>query len=289
MWRPLTREVTTTARRTRPGAAATPPVPHTALVTGASSGIGAAVAASLVERGYRVVGTSRDPAAVTDPVTGVEYVALDLADPAAVGRVAAEVGRVDVLVNNAGESQSGPLEELPPAAVRRLFEVNVFGAVRLTQLLLPGMRERGYGRVIMIGSMLASFPLAYRSSYVASKAAIKGFANAARREVAPYGVGISTVEPGSINTGIGGRRTQYIGADSPFTAEYRTMLAALDANEAAGAPASAVAAVVIRAVEAHHPRSLYAVGSNAPLVFTLRRLLPRAAVERAVARRHGLR
>ncbi|KPM54121.1 alcohol dehydrogenase [Frankia sp. R43] len=260
-----------------------------ALVTGASSGIGAAVAEALVRRGLRVVGTSRDPAAVGSPPAGVELIALDLTDEASIERCAAAVGRVDVLVNNAGESQSGPLEELPIEAVRRLFELNVFGAIRLTQLVLPGMRERGSGCVIMIGSMLASFPLAYRSSYVASKAAIKGFANAARREVAPYGVRISTVEPGSINTGISQRRTQYLAAGSPFTAEYHTMLAALDANEAGGISAAEVARTVLRAIEARHPRPLYAVGSNAGLVFALRRLLPRAVVEKAVARRHGLR
>jgi short-subunit dehydrogenase len=226
---------------------------------------------------------------VRDPVAGVEYVALDLADDASITACAAAVDPVDVLVNNAGESQSGPLEELPMAAIERLFQVNVFGAVRLTQLALPGMRERGSGRVIMVGSMLASFPLAYRSSYVASKAALKGFARAARREVAPYGVAIATVEPGSINTGIGERRTHYLGDGSPFTDEYRTMITALDANERAGISPDRVAATILTAIEAEHPRPLYAVGSNAPVVFTLRRIVPRGVVEKLVARRHGLR
>ncbi|MFF3689462.1 SDR family oxidoreductase [Streptomyces sp. NBC_00390] len=269
--------------------APSPGAGRTALVTGASSGIGAAVAAALVARGYRVVGTSRSPKTVTGPVPGVEYVALDLTDNASIEACAAAAGEVDVLVNNAGESQNGPIEELPMEAVERLFRLNVFGAVRLTQLVLPGMRARGHGRVVMVGSMLASFPLAYRSSYVASKAAIKGFAHAARREVAPYGVGITTVEPGSIRTGISERRTQYLADGSPFEAEYRTMLAALNANEANGISAGQVAATVVRAVEAARPKPLYAVGSNAPAVFALRRLLPRAAVERMVARRHGLR
>lgn len=259
-----------------------------ALVTGASSGIGAAVAAALVARGYRVLGTSRDPEKVDRPVAGVEYLALDLTDDASVAACAAAAGDVDVLVNNAGESQNGPFEELPMDAVERVFRLNVFGAVRLTQLL-PGMRERGYGRVVMVGSMLASFPLAYRSSYVASKAAIKGFASAARREVAPYGVGMTTVEPGAIRTGISERRTQYIGDGSPFAAEYRTMLAALNSNEAKGISPETVAATVVKAIEAARPKPLYAVGSNAPLVFALRRLLSRTAAERLVARRHGLR
>src|SRR4051812_41481736 len=261
---------------------------RTALVTGASSGIGAAVAELLAAHDYRVLGTSRDPSTLATRVAGVEYLPLDLGDYASVEACAAAAGDVDVLVNNAGESQSGPLEELPMDAVERLFRVNVFGAVRLTQLVLPGMRERGYGRVVMVGSMLASFPLAYRSSYVATKAAIKGFASAARREVAPFGVGVTTVEPGSISTGIGERRTHYLAEGSPFTAEYGTMIERLDANERDGTSAEDVAATILKAIDAEHPRSLYAVGSNAPLVFALRRLAPRSVVEKMVARRHGL-
>jgi len=263
-------------------------VARTALVTGASSGIGAAVAELLAAHDYRVLGTSRDPAAVTDRRPGVEYLPLDLGDYASIEACAAAAGDVDVLVNNAGESQSGPLEELPMEAIERLFRVNVFGAVRLTQLLLPGMRARGYGRVVMVGSMLASFPLAYRSSYVAAKAALKGFATAARREVAPYGVGITTVEPGSIATGIGERRTHYLADGSPFTGEYRTMIDHLDANERAGVTPAAVAETIFQAIEARSPRPLYAVGSNAPVVFALRRVAPRSVVERLTARRHGL-
>ncbi|MGY0017604.1 SDR family oxidoreductase [Streptomyces sp. cg35] len=260
----------------------------TALVTGASSGIGAAVAAALVRRGYQVYGTSRNPEKVNSPIPGVTYLALDLADESSVEACAAAAGEVDVLVNNAGESQSGPFEELPMEAVRRLFQLNVFGAVRLSQLVLPGMRERRRGRVVMVGSMLASFPLAYRSSYCASKAAIKGFASAARREYSPYGVGVTTVEPGAIATGISERRTQYVAAGSPFRAAYDTMLAALNANEAKGISAEKVAAKILTAIEAPRPRPLYAVGSNAPVAFALRRLLPRGASERLVARRHGL-
>ena len=87
-------------------------------------------------------------------------------------------------------------------ALERIFQVNVLGPVHLTKLVLPGMRRRGYGRVVMVSSMLASFPLAYRSSYVASKAAIEGFATAARFELSPFGVWLTTVEPGSVKTGI---------------------------------------------------------------------------------------
>ena len=267
---------------------------RTALVTGASSGIGRATARMLLDRGYDVVGTSRAPdrMAAEDRVDRVRYRALDLRDPHAiegfVAALAAEDVHPDVVVNNAGESQSGPLEDLPLGALERLFAINVLGPVHLTQLLLPGMRERGYGRVVMVGSMLASFPLAYRSSYVATKAALKGFADAARFEMSPFGVWITTVEPGSINTGISERRTKYIADGSPHELPFRRMLKTLDANEREGISPQRVARTICDAIEDASPAPLYAVGSNAPAVFALRRALPRPVIERVVARMYGI-
>ncbi|MGN6782914.1 MAG: SDR family oxidoreductase [Marmoricola sp.] len=261
---------------------------RTALVTGASSGIGRAVASVLLDRGYEVLGTSRRPDAVADPLRGVTWLPLDLTDEASIRNCARAAGDVEVLVNNAGESQSGPFEELPREALDRLFALNVLGQVQLTQLLLPGMRQRGRGRVIMVSSMLASFPLAFRSSYVATKAALEGFAFSLRGEVEPFGIGVSVVEPGSIATGIPARRTEYVGADSPYRASYDTMLGHLNANEAAGIPPDQVARTVLAAIESAAPKPLYAVGSNAPVVFPLRRLLPLHRTLRMVARRHGL-
>ncbi|CAM3905611.1 SDR family oxidoreductase [Nocardiopsis rhodophaea] len=261
-----------------------------ALVTGASSGIGRATAALLAERGYRVLGTCRDPESLRadQQVPEVRYLPLDLTDPDSVARCADRAGVVDVLVNNAGQSQLAPFEELPPAVLEQQFASNVLGPVRLTQLLLPGMREQGYGRVVMVGSMQASFPLAFRSSYVASKAALKGFALAARKELEPFGVACTVVEPGQINTGISSRRDRFIADPSPYADRYFRVSAMLDAGEATGTPPSRVAQTIVQAVEARKPKPLYAVGSNAPLIFALRRLLPRQTVERLVSRRFGL-
>lgn len=259
---------------------------RTALVTGSSSGIGRATAQLLVARGYRVLGTSRDPANAQVP--GVEMIGLDLTDRASIEALAPTLRNVDVLVNNAGESQSAPFEELPDDWMRRLFEINVFGPVRLAQLALPGMRERGYGRVVMVGSMLASFPLAYRSGYVASKAAIKGFSTAARHEFSPFGVWLTTVEPGSTRTGINERRTTFVAPDSPHRHDFDTMLAALDRNERAGVAADRVAATVLTAIEARRPRPRYAMGSNAPFVFAVRRIIPATLMEKLTHRRHNL-
>jgi NAD(P)-dependent dehydrogenase (short-subunit alcohol dehydrogenase family) len=270
-------------------------VTRTALVTGASSGIGLATARRLLDRGYRVIGTSRDPEKVPDSarLEGLRYRALDLRDKGSIdgfaGMLYAEDTHVDILVNNAGESQSGPLEEIPLGALERIFQINVLGPVHLTQLLLPGMRQRGYGRVVMVSSMLASFPLAYRSSYVASKAAIEGFATAARFEMSPFGVWLTTVEPGSIKTGISSRRTKYVAADSPHAGAMKKMLKILDGNEREGVAPERVARTIVDAIEEKAPASLYAVGSNAPTVFALRRALPRGAVERVVGRMYGIR
>ena len=262
---------------------------RTALVTGASSGIGRATAAALAARGYRVLGTSRRPAAqAPQGLDGMEFVELDLTSEQSIEALADRLAGVDVLVNNAGESQSGPFEELPGDALRRLFQINVLGPVRLAQLALPGMRSRGYGRVVMVGSMLASFPLAYRSSYVATKAALRGFSDGARHELSPYGVWFATVEPGSINTGISERRTKYVAPDSPHRTDFDTMLAALDRNERAGTAPERVAATIVKAIEADRPRPLYAVGSNAPVVFALRRLSPATLVEKLIHRKHDL-
>lgn len=272
------------------------PVPRkgVAVVTGASSGIGAAVAEALVNlpgTRFRVIGTTRDPASITNPIEGVEYLALDLTDPGSIAGFASEIlkrGVPSVLINNAGESQSGPLEELPREALERLFQTNVLGHIDLTQRLLPAMREAGEGRIVMVGSMLGSFPLAFRSSYVASKAAIKGFGFAARREVRPFGIGIAVMEPGSINTGLSQRRTKYVDAGGPYGRDFETMLRRLDANESSGISAERVAEEVLAAVLDKRQKPLYAAGSLAPVVFPLSRILPRETMHGVINRRHGL-
>ena len=260
----------------------------TAVVTGASSGIGLAVAKLLVGKGYEVIGTSRDASRV-EPVEGVEFRSLDLGSLESIEAFGADLPVVDVLVNNAGESQAGALEELPWDALQRLFDCNVLGSVRLTQLVLPGMRAQSSGRIVMVGSMAASFPMPYRSSYSAAKAALRTFADGARLELRPFGIEITTVEPGSIHTGISTRRTKYVAEDSVYRAGFETLIGAMDAKEAEGISADEVAATIVEAIEAKQPKPLYAVGSNAPLVFALKRMFPAALVERIVARQFGIR
>jgi short-subunit dehydrogenase len=261
---------------------------RTVLITGASSGIGAEVARQFVARGLTVLGTSRHPENVTHPIPGVRYLELDHNDPASIARCVEQAGAVDILINNAGESQMGPLEDTPMEIIEKLFATNVFGPVALTKAILPGMRERRHGTVVMVGSMLASFPLAFRSTYVATKCAIKGFADASRRELAPFGIAICTVEPGTIATGIGDRRGYYIADDSAYRSDYDIVATATRRNEAAGLDVVPMAKVIVDAALDPDPKPLYAKGNRAPIVFALRRLLPRRTILDITGRFHNL-
>lgn len=273
---------------------ALPPATGRALVTGASSGIGRATAEALRDAGFDVVGTSRHGAAADHP-DGIAMMALDMADPDSIASLADALldhpdGPPQVIVANAGESQSGPFEELPAEALRRVFDVNVLGQVDLVQRLLPALRAAGRGRIVFVGSMLGGLPLPHRSSYVATKAALRGFGLALRGEVAKFGVGVTVVEPGSINTGLSARRTKYGGAPgSPYREDVATMLRNLDANEGKGISAAEVAEVIVREIRATRPAPLTARGSRAGLVVPLTRALPVSAQLALMKKVHGLK
>ncbi|MGB3301179.1 SDR family oxidoreductase [Gordonia sp. (in: high G+C Gram-positive bacteria)] len=261
----------------------------TVLVTGASSGIGEAVARQFIALGHKVYGTSRNPETVKNPIPGVTYVRLDNADYATATACAQTVGDIDILINNAGESAAGAFEDTPMEAVEHLFRVNVFGPIALTKAVLPGMRRRRTGTVVMVGSMLSSFPVAFRTNYSATKSALKGYAMALRREVAPYGIRVTTVEPGTIATGIGDHRTIHIGDDSVYRDEYETVAAATRRNESKGIAPEKMAEKILEAALASNPKPLYARGNSAPLVFSLARIAPRQLVLDLTARKHGLK
>jgi NAD(P)-dependent dehydrogenase (short-subunit alcohol dehydrogenase family) len=176
------------------------------LVTGCSSGIGRATAAHLVAAGWPVWATARRPETLVDLAdAGCRTMALDVTDEAsmaaAVAEVEREAGAVGVLVNNAGYGEYGPVEEVPIDAARREFETNVFGLARMAQLVLPGMRRQGWGRIVNVSSMGGRLTLPGGGWYHASKYAVEALSDALRFEVRPFGVAVVLVEPGLITTG----------------------------------------------------------------------------------------
>src|SRR2546421_899630 len=175
-----------------------------AVITGVSSGIGNATARALVARGYRVFGTARSEASIVPEK--VERVLLDVRDGESIQRgvdeVLAKAGHIDLLVNNAGGSLDGAFEETPLGQARDLFELNFFGAVRMTQAVLPAMRARKSGRIGFVSSVLGVLPAPFMGFYAASKHALEGLAESLDHETRTPGIRVALVEPGWTRTGI---------------------------------------------------------------------------------------
>ena len=260
-----------------------------AIVTGASRGIGSAIARALAGAGFQVIGTSRDPAAIppAQRIEGVRYLPLDLRDANSIEMFAAEAGTVDVLVNNAGESQIGAVEEVPLERMRGLFEANLFGGLRLTQLMLPAMRARGSGTIVNIASFAGVSPVPFLSVYAASKAALIAISRGLRAEVAPFGIRVAVVAPFDIRTSIPLEVVSPGG--SPYSATLGRVRTVRDRFLAEAPDARIVADRVVAIVASHRPRFFHPVGRGAGVTALLVRLLPGAAVEAAVRKRFGLR
>jgi len=267
---------------------------RTALVTGCSSGIGRQAALQLRQAGLVVYATARRPEALTGLAeNGIHVLALDVTDEAsmvaAVEAIAASHGQVDVLVNNAGFELAGAVEETPAAEVRRLFDTNVFGLARLTQLIVPGMRAQRYGRIVNISSVFGRFAVPGGAYYAASKHAVAAFSEALRLELAGFGVRVVLVEPTAARTRLNASTVWAAdGAGGPY-ARFHEDLARWHAQTYAGPPhniagrlavsADHVARVITRATVSRRPRARYPVGVLARGLFLLRRWLPPAAFD----------
>ena len=257
------------------------------LITGCSSGIGAATAEHLAQRGYTVYATARRPETLAPLVAnGCRALALDVNDEAsmraAVEQVEAEHGAVGALVNNAGYSQSGALESIPLDNIRRQFETNVFGLIRMCQLVLPGMRKAGAGRIVNIGSMGGKLTFPGGGVYHATKYSVEALSDALRFEVQGFGVKVVLIEPGLIVTDFAKTAVSSVDAaaeDGPY-AEFNKAVGERTEGAYAGPLAKlgggpdAVAKVIRRALESRRPRARYKVTPSATLAIAQRRITP---------------
>jgi NAD(P)-dependent dehydrogenase (short-subunit alcohol dehydrogenase family) len=251
-----------------------------ALVTGASRGIGREIARALVEGGYRVFGTSRNPDGIPEDrrVSGVTYLSLEMTDYESIDRVVRDVGSVDVLVHNAGASQIGPVEEAPRSLVEHLFRLNLFGVIYLTRRLLAGMRERGHGTIINISSMAGRLVVPFSSIYAATKHGLDGYARGLRSEVRGFNIRVVNICPYGIRTGI--EPLKHFEESSPYGSSIaRVLEVRAGAYERAPGP-DAVARKVMRVLKKKNPRFSYVVGGIGPLLAFLNKILPERLIER---------
>ena len=256
------------------------------LVTGASRGIGAAIAVTLVKNGYTVYGTSRNPEIIERPINQVQYLLLDLNDISSIRACVDKISDVDILVNNAGISHMAPAEEYPLARTEALFRTNLYGAIELIHAYLPGMRERGYGYVLNVGSMAGRFAVPFQSSYVASKFALAGYTWALRNEVMPYGIRVVTVEPNDIRTDIA--PDVLLRDNSAYEGYLNRVKRIRDANMDKAESPQVVAEMVLKILRTNNPRPFYTVGGRGPMMVFLKRFLPDRVVETMVRKNYDL-
>lgn len=257
------------------------------LITGCSTGIGRETARHLAEKGWSVYATARKPETLAElERAGCKTLACDVTDEAsmqaAVGAVVEAEGAVGVLVNNAGYSQSGAVESIELGSIRKQFETNVFGLIRMCQLCLPGMRDQGWGRVVNIGSMGGKLTFPGGGIYHATKYSVEALSDAMRFEVKGFGIDVVLIEPGLITTEFGETAVASLddgtAGDGPY-AEFNSRLGRVTAAAYEGPMAKlgggpdAVAKVIAKAISSSRPRPRYPVTASARLAMTQRKLV----------------
>jgi NAD(P)-dependent dehydrogenase (short-subunit alcohol dehydrogenase family) len=253
------------------------------LITGCSTGIGRATAQHLANGGWTVYATARRVESLSG-LDGCRTLALDVTDEAsmqaAVDTVVAEHGAVGVLINNAGYSQSGAVESVPMDEVRRQFETNVFGLTRMCQLVLPGMREQRWGKIVNISSMGANFVFPGGGFYHATKYAVDALSDALRFEVRGFGVDVIIVQPGLIKTEFGNAAVGGVPAgDGPY-AKFNAAVGESTQGVYESGPLGklgggpeAVAKAIEKAITARRPKARYRVTPSAHILIRQRSLM----------------
>jgi NAD(P)-dependent dehydrogenase (short-subunit alcohol dehydrogenase family) len=262
----------------------------TAIVTGASSGIGRASAEALVQAGFMVFGTSRKAGA--DSPAGVTMLACDVTDEgsvaALVSTVLSSTGRIDLLVNNAGIGMLGGAEESSIAQVQTLFDVNLFGVIRMINAVLPSMRRQIQGRIVNMGSILGLVPAPYSAHYSAVKHALEGYSESLDHEVRAFNIRVSVIEPAFVRTVFD---QNGIEPDLPLM-EYDTARAGLKALLSDVMPKAdrpeVVAEVVVKAATDARPRRRYTAGKSAQQVSMLRRFAPADMFDKSLRKQFRL-
>jgi NAD(P)-dependent dehydrogenase (short-subunit alcohol dehydrogenase family) len=268
------------------------PQEKVALITGVSSGIGQATAILLSSQGFKVFGTMRRPAESDGQRRDVQVVQLDVREEGSVRSCVQAVldrtGRIDVLVNNAGYTLIGSLEETSVEEARSLFETNFCGVLRMSQAVLPVMREQRYGRIINIGSVAGFVPVPFQGIYSASKHAIEGFSESLDHEVRQFGIRVSVIEPGFTRTDMDHNRQIAGHLLAAYSSARDRILSANPQNIAKGEDPVRVASVVLEVLRSRTHRLRYLAGREARFTNMLRKFLPSTLFDRGLRKQFGL-
>jgi NAD(P)-dependent dehydrogenase (short-subunit alcohol dehydrogenase family) len=261
------------------------------LITGASSGVGQSTARLLSQRGFTVVGTSRNPARAEN-IPGVEMLPLDVCIDDSVRACVAAVhhrcGRLDVLINNAGYELAGALEELSPQEALSQFDTNFFGVVRMVNAVLPFMRQQKRGHIINVGSLSGLSAIPFMGIYSASKFALEGYTEALRHELKPFNVHVTLTEAGFLKTPMMSHRQEAANRLKEYDTWRQRALAAIRAHEEKAPGPELVAETLLEIVSSNNPRLRYLIGQQATSVARLRRFLPASLFEPGVRRTFSL-
>jgi NAD(P)-dependent dehydrogenase (short-subunit alcohol dehydrogenase family) len=265
------------------------------LITGVSSGIGKAAALRFAAAGHTVYGTVRDLArAPENPPANLRILQMHLHQPstidAAVDRVLAEAGRIDVLVNNAGFGIAGSIEDTTVHEARRQFETNFFGHVAMIHKVLPAMRAQGSGTIVNVGSVAGLIPIPFQSMYAASKFALEALSEALRIEVKPFGIHVTIVEPGDIHTGFTKNREiteKAQSTESYYTERFRRSVAVMEKDEMGGPEPDKIAKVIATLAMSKNPPVRKVVGLSYKLLAFLKEVLPARLVQWVLALMYG--
>lgn len=278
---------------------------RTAFITGASSGFGLLTSVTLAKRGWRVLATMRDlsrceklEAAARDAgvLESIELHALDVTNADQIAEVANLIEKrghpLHALVNNAGFAVPGFAEEVTDAELRDQFDTNFFGAAAVTRAILPQMRRQGFGHVAMVSSISGRTGFPGVSSYVASKFALEGWTETLRYEMAPLGIKVSIVEPGSFETDIWTRNAKLTAKmsdpESPNAARQARWQSRITASAKSRANPQIVADLIARVVETPEPRLRYVIGKDARMALLMKKVFPAGVFERLMISLSGL-
>ncbi len=252
------------------------------LITGCSSGIGRSAVSVLTQAGYDVIATARDPATLADCGASLTL-ALDVTSRQsiddAMARVTEQFGGIDVLVNNAGFSVRSAVEEMDEEKAREMFDVNLWGLVRMSQAVIPAMRKRGRGKIVNIGSVVGKFTWPANGAYSASKYAVEAISDALRVELAPFGISVALIEPGAIassfmRASIEKSADRFDDPRSPYARIYDGFRRLGNDPRRGGAPTEAVARVILAAIQADRPKPRY-LAAVSPLYRAIMRMSDR--------------